>query len=119
MADSKIMQTKDITSLIEIIRNEIIDGKQNIEKTIDSEKTKTYWNIGRHIHEHLLEHADRAEYGDYLFKELAKDLTIGIRTLYKAVQFYEEYPRLCTQCVHNWNGVTIVVFSPFLLTFIH
>ena len=73
----ELARTKAITSLIETIRNEIEYGKKNIEITIETEKTKTYWNIGKHIYEHLLKYSDRAEYGDYLFKTLEKELSIS------------------------------------------
>jgi len=86
--------TNDITILIKTIKEEIEKGKVRIEHTIANEKTTTYWNIGKYIHEHLLNYSDKAEYGDYLFITLSQDLYIGKRTLYMALQFYETYPKI-------------------------
>jgi hypothetical protein len=84
----------EINTLITTIQDEIVKGKERIEQTIENEKTVTYWNIGKHIHTHLLKHEDRAEYGDSLFKIIAKELRIGERSLYASVQFYETYPKI-------------------------
>ena len=78
----ELIKTTAITILIEAIRNEIEHGKQNIENTIENQKTTTYWNIGKHISQHLLDYSDRAEYGDNLFELIAAELNIGASTLY-------------------------------------
>jgi hypothetical protein len=61
---------------------------------VENEKTVTCWKIGQHIHDHLLQRKERAEYGTYLFLELSKRLAIGILTLYWAVQLYETFPEI-------------------------
>ncbi len=94
--EDELIANTAIATLIEMIKEEILKGKQKIEYTIETEKTATYWNIGKHIHEHLLNYRDRAEYGDYLFNTLDEALTIHKRTLYRAVQFYETYPEIVT-----------------------
>ncbi len=53
---------------------------------------KSYWNVGKFIHEHLLEYKDRAEYGATLYERLAKDVDRDISTLQRSVQFYRLYP---------------------------
>ncbi len=37
-----------------------------------------YWNIGRYVDEHFLEHKDRADYGSTLFQRLAKDVDLDV-----------------------------------------
>ena len=91
MAKAIQNQTK-IRTLINKIREEIETGRQEIRKSFENQRTKTYWNIGKHIHEHMLNHSDRANYGDYLFKRIAEELETGKRTLYRAVQFYTITP---------------------------
>ncbi|MBN2440979.1 MAG: thermonuclease family protein [Spirochaetales bacterium] len=86
--------TNEILTLIQAIKEEIGKGKQRIEHTIDNEKTTTYWNIGKQLHEHLLDYNERIEYEESLYKLIAKELTIGISTVYRAVQFYETYPEI-------------------------
>ena len=90
MAKKNILP-KNITTLIETIRNEILTGKRNIENTILNEKTKTYWNIGKHLYNHLRENESDSTYGDYLFTTLEEALNIHKRTLYRAADiFYDK-----------------------------
>ena len=84
-----------VQSLIKIIREEILDGQQKAKTAFENERTLTYWRIGKHIHEHLLYHEDRADYGDYLLMRLAEELNVGLRTLYRTVQFLKHILRLC------------------------
>ena len=51
-----------------------------------------YWKIGKYIHEHLLAHKERAEYGATLYERLAKDVERDISTLQRSVQFFRAYP---------------------------
>jgi len=78
--------------LVSVIRKEIEVGKVILERNANEHKTTVMWRIGSHIHTHILEHSDKADYGDYVFKELAKEFNMGKRTLYRTVQFYKEYP---------------------------
>ena len=43
-----------IQSLAVIIRNEIKAGKERAYLAMEQEKRLTYWNVGKHIKEHLL-----------------------------------------------------------------
>src|SRR3990167_3142829 len=60
--------------------------------------TATYWEIGRRIVEHEQRGVKRAEYGEFLLKELGKDLTarfgrgFGWRNLFQMRGFYLAYP---------------------------
>ncbi|MBN2610026.1 MAG: thermonuclease family protein [Bacteroidales bacterium] len=83
-----------IQPLVDKILSEIEQGRIRAMGAVESEKTITYWKIGRHIHDHLLNHLKRADYGSYLFTELAKRIGIGTRTLYWAVQLYETFPEI-------------------------
>ncbi len=78
--------------LVSVIRKEIEVGKVILERDANEHKTTVMWRIGSHIHTHILEHLDKADYGDYVFKKLAKEFNMGKRTLYRTVQFYKEYP---------------------------
>ena len=59
---------------------------------IDRAWVQTYHECGRLIHEHLLLKKERAAYGAYLFRQLATDTGIDIRTLQQSVQFYKYFP---------------------------
>lgn len=102
--------TNEITILIQTIKEEIKKGKERIEHTIANEKTTTCWNIGKYIHEHLLNHKDRADYGEQLFKVIAQQLNTHARALYTAVQFYEAYPRILpARAQLTWSHYKILV----------
>ena len=90
--ESGTLSKSTVDALVKKIQDEITEGKQRAEIAVENEKTVTYWKIGRHIHEHMLEHEDRAEYGQELFKKLSEKLEIGARTLYRAVQFLKLLP---------------------------
>ena len=51
-----------------------------------------HWNVGRWIHEHLLEQEERAEHGTNFYEKLAKDTGRDVSTLQRSVQFYRTYP---------------------------
>jgi len=106
----ELVKTTAIITLINVIRNEIEHGKQNIENTIENQKTITYWNIGKHIHQHLLKYNDRAEYGENLFKLISQELNIGTSTLYRAVLFYETYPNILAPAPKlTWSHYRILI----------
>jgi ribosomal protein S20 len=77
------IKVSTVNTLVKKIQNEILEGKQRLELAVENEKTITYWKIGKHINEHLLEHNERAEYGTELFKKLSEKLGIGQRRLCK------------------------------------
>lgn len=64
---------------------------------------KSYWNVGKFIHEHLLEYKERAEYGATLYERLAKDVGRDISTLQRSVQFYRAYPIPAERRELSWN----------------
>ena len=63
-----------------------------LKRDANDRKTTVMWRIVSYIHIHILEHSEKADYGKYVFEELSKELAIGKRTLYRAVQFYKAYP---------------------------
>ena len=50
-----IKPTKAEQLLINVIRQEIEQGKQRALNAMEKEKHKTYWNIGKHIKEDFAE----------------------------------------------------------------
>jgi len=55
---------------------------------------RTKHAIGKRILEDILKF-DRAEYGQKTIANLAKDLNVSKRDLYRCTQFAEKYPELC------------------------
>ena len=80
----------DYNALIRRVKEILIEGQQRIE----AERVRTYWETGRLIHGHVLDHADRAEYGTQVIANIAKDLHVNKTLLNRCVQFARKYPRL-------------------------
>ncbi len=89
-----IQVAPQVMALVDTIRDEIEKGKERAYLAMEQEKRLTYWNVGKHIKEHLMQNADRADYGDNLIIQLATELDLAKTLLYDSVQFYEEYPNI-------------------------
>ena len=83
-----------VQSLVDTIRDEIESGKERAYLAMEQEKRTTYWNVGKHIKEHLLQNADRADYGEYLVTELSREVNLSRAILYDCVLFFEQYPEI-------------------------
>ena len=57
--------TLAVQTLAETIRNEIEAGKERAYLAMEQEKRLTYWNVGKHIKEHLLQNEGREDYATY------------------------------------------------------
>jgi len=101
---------ENIDVLINAILNEIEKGRLKLKNAMENQKTVSYWNIGKHINNHLLLHSDKAKYGDYLFPKLSETLNIGKRSLYLAVQFYKSYKNINSYLDHlTWSHFKILL----------
>ncbi len=86
--------TSAVQTLVETIRTEIEVGKERAYLAMEQEKRLTYWNVGKHIKEHLLQNEGREDYGAYVVIQLAQELNLSRNILYESVKCYEEYPRI-------------------------
>ena len=78
-----------------------------------------YWNIGKRIFEEEQQGKERADYGAYLIKNLAKELEpeygsgFGQRQLERARQFYRIYPIASTvRSQLNWSQYRLLIQIP-------
>ncbi len=102
-----------VQTLIDIIRDEIEKGKERAYLAMEQEKRLSYWNIGKHIKEHLLQNADRADYGDNLIIQLATELDLAKTLLYDSVQFYEEYSNIFhAHGKLTWSHIRVLLRVP-------
>ncbi|MCG8182402.1 PDDEXK nuclease domain-containing protein [Tenacibaculum piscium] len=90
---------KEISSiLVNSVRLLIQNAQKNAVRAINQERVLLYWNIGKHIVEEEQNGNERANYGSYLIKTLAKELTtdfgsgFSIRQLELCRQFYTTFP---------------------------
>ena len=119
MADNKSILSKSEDSVIINSQSEVFisevkkiieDARNNAVRSVDYCRVQMYWNIGRRIFEEEQLGKERAEYGAYLIKNLAKDLEpeygsgFSERQLYRARQFYRLYPIVsAVRTQLNWS----------------
>ena len=81
------------------IRHIINDSRANAVRSVDFCRVQMYWRIGQRIVEEEQGGSNRAQYGDYIIRNLSKALKpeygsgFGVRQLEQARQFYIEYPK--------------------------
>ncbi len=98
------------------IKQIIIDARANAVRSVDSCRVQMYWNIGRRIVEEEQHGKQRAEYGTYLIKNLAKEIEpeygsgFSERQLRCCRQFYTIYPIWNTVCAKlNWSQYKLLI----------
>ena len=92
------------------IRTIINQARSAAVRSVDFSRVQMYWNIGRRIVEEEQHGKERADYGTYLIKNLAKELEpeygsgFGVRQLEQSRQFYRTYPIANTlRSQLNWS----------------
>ena len=65
----------DTNSMINEIRELLLNARQRVTVQVNTELLSTYWNIGKIIVEYEQENKERADYGKQTLKQLSKDLT--------------------------------------------
>lgn len=102
--------TPAVQQLVDTIRDEIESGKERAYLAMEQEKRATYWNVGKHIKEHLLQNADRADYGDNLISQLAEEVNLSQAILYDSVLFFEQFPEILYTCRElTWSHARVLV----------
>ena len=106
----------DIQNLYNEVREIIASARQGAVRSVDFSRVQMYWNIGKLILETEQGGKERAEYGSYLLKNLAKRLEpeygsgFSVRQLERSRQFYKMYPiatALRTQ--FNWTQYKLLL----------
>ena len=93
---SEIWKKED--TFLNYIRGIINSAKQNAVRSVDFCRVQMYWHMGKRIFEEEQQGKDRADYGAYLIKNLAKQLEpeygsgFSARQLAFCRQFYRVYP---------------------------
>ena len=84
--------------LLTNIRQLIELAQARAVRSVNFERVLLYWNMGKHIVEEEQRGKERADYGSYLIKSLAENLTqeygsgYSIRQLELCRQFYQAFP---------------------------
>ena len=82
-------------NLLQDIRSILEKGLTKAYKAVDNIKVQTYWQVGERIVRDEIKY-QRADYGQQVVKQLAIDLEIHERTMYRILKFYKIYPILTT-----------------------
>ena len=109
----------DINSLYAEVREIIASARQNAVRSVDFCRVQMYWQIGRRIQEEEQCGKERADYGTYLLKNLAKKLEpeygsgFSVRQLERSRQFYKMYPiASALRSQFNWTQYKLLIAIP-------
>lgn len=92
----------DYQNLLQVISQTFLQNKQKTIKTINTNLTLTYWEVGKHIVEYEQNGKIKAEYGKKVLVQLAKDLKplvdkgFSRSKLVYARLLYAHYPKSAT-----------------------
>lgn len=113
MHDSGITIRQEFVKEIKTI---IGNARENAIRAMDFQRVLMYWHIGRRIFEEEQHSRERAEYGTYLIKNLAKELEpdlgsgFSVRILEISRQFFRTYPIANTLYSQlNWSQYRLLV----------
>ena len=113
----KIISSTD--TFVGEIRSIIDKARSTAVRSVDFCRVQMYWNIGKRIFKEEQQGKERADYGAYLIKNLAKELEpeygsgFGERQLKFCRQFYRTYPignTLRSQL--NWSQYRLLIQIP-------
>ena len=96
-------------SMINEIRELLLNARQRVAVQVNTELLSTYWNVGKIIVEYEQESKDRADYGKQTLKELSKELTteLGKGVLFLISNLCDASIRIIKfnrQCLLNYYG---------------
>ena len=109
------IENTDKTFLCDI-RHIIDSSRQNAVRSVDFCRVQMYWHLGKRIFEEEQQGKNRADYGAYLIKNLAKQLEpeygsgFGVRQLEQSRQFYRMYPIAnAVRSQLNWTQYRLLI----------
>lgn len=105
-----------LNEFISGIKAIIDEARSNAVRSVDFCRVRMYWAIGQRIAEKEQQGKERADYGAYLIKNLAKQLQpeygsgFSARQLEMCRQFYRIYPIANTLCSQlNWSQYKLLI----------
>jgi len=113
---SKIEKSGISTNLYNDVRNIILNARTAAIRSVDFERVMMYWRLGERIFVEEQHGKERADYGEYLIKNLAKTIEpefgsgFGVRQLERARQFYRTYPiASAMRTQFNWSQYRLLI----------
>ena len=98
MKNDSALTTATFADLVVLIQKTHQELAAQANKAVNVSLTFRNWLIGQHISEYELRGRDRAQYGEQLLTELARELdsvsNCNRRQLYRYLRFYRLYPAI-------------------------
>ena len=98
------------------IRQIIETARTNAIRSVDFSRVQMYWLLGKRIFEEEQQGKDRADYGAYLIRNLAEELTplygsgFSVRQLEQSRRFYRMYPiAKAVRSQLNWTQYRLLI----------
>ena len=98
------------------IRNIILEARNNAVRSIEYTRMMMYWHLGERIFIEEQRGQDRAEYGDYLIRDISKELVLEFGSgfsysqLTRARKFYRLYPNTTDVSSQlNWSQYRLLI----------
>jgi len=89
--------------LVAAIRKTRAASQARVEQAVRQEKVRECWETGRLIDAHVLQHKERADYGENVLERLSADLGTSRTELSYMLQFARAYPILRTSEELTWS----------------
>jgi predicted nuclease of restriction endonuclease-like (RecB) superfamily len=111
-----VLSLNTLPELVQMIQQTHQELSAQASKAVNVTLTLRNWLIGHHISEYELCGKDRAQYGEQLFTELARQLksvsNCNRRQLYRYVRFYRLYPAIVGTLPPKFKNLPGIVESP-------
>jgi len=98
------------------MRDIIVNARSNAIRSVDFQRVMMYWHLGERIFIEEQRGQDRAEYGEYLIRNLSKQLEVefgsgfSYRQLAFCRQFYKTYPIVnALRSQLNWSQYRLLI----------
>lgn len=98
------------------MREIILVARNNAVRSVEFNRMMMYWHLGERIFVEEQRGKDRAEYGEYLIRDLSKDLEaefgsgFSMRQLERARKFYRTYPTVASLRPQlNWSQYRLLI----------
>lgn len=102
-APAPLAEVQTYDDLLRAIRQVQTASQKRIDQAINQEKVRAAWETGKLIDEHVLQHKERADYGEQVIIKLARDLGSSDTELKYMLQFARAYPIRPTSDELTWS----------------
>lgn len=93
---AEIEKLEGYDEILQDIRSLLQRATYQAYKAVDNLRVQAYWQVGERIDRAVLEHKERADYGERAIERLSVDLGFQRRLLYRLLQFFRTYPIVST-----------------------